>query len=95
MRMKMKMKMKISQQFPAVTPISAPVPDVGPGRLLSEFPSYEPSPQTSLSTPDPGLVNFYFGAQRLALQVDLGAAEFVEHHPRRFVPAQRELVLQQ
>src|SRR5260370_30329136 len=53
------------------------------------------SPQTSLSTPNPRIINFYFAPQRLACQVDHSPPELVEHHPRRFITWQSKLTLQE
>jgi hypothetical protein len=62
----------------------------------SRLPAFElpASPQTGLRTPNPRLIDFYFAPQRLALQVDHSPPEFVQHHPRCFVPTQGKLALQ-
>src|SRR6266481_2306912 len=47
-----------------------------------------------LSAANPGLVHFYFAAQRLAFQVDHCPVELVKQHPCCLVASQTKLVLQ-
>src|SRR5579863_10355316 len=58
----------------------------------SELPA---STQSSLSAYDPGVIDFYFAAQRLAAEVHHRTPKLVEHHPRRFVVPQPQLPLSQ
>ena len=50
--------------------------------------------QPRLRATNPGVVNLDLAMQRLASSVDHGAAQFVEHQPRRFIAAESELPLQ-
>src|ERR1017187_1521362 len=58
-------------------------------------PQLSASPQTSLGTPNPGIVHFHFPAQRLSGQVDHGLPQLVQHYPCRLVTPQTKLALQE
>src|ERR1019366_8893343 len=58
-------------------------------------PQLSASPQTSLGTPNPGIVHFHFPVQRLSGQVDQGLPQLVQHHPCRLVTPQTQLALQE
>ena len=53
----------------------------------SRFPSFElqAGTQSSLSAPDPGVIESHDAVQRLAAGVHHRTPELVDHHPRRFI----------
>ena len=53
------------------------------------------SAQARLGSANPGVVDLHLSVERFARQIDHRSPELVEHHPRRFVPAQSHLTLEQ
>ena len=53
------------------------------------------APQSRLGAAHPCLVDLDLTSQRLARSIDHGSTKLVQNHPRRFVPADSELMLQQ
>ena len=53
------------------------------------------SSQTRLLAANPSLINFYLGVQWLPRRIHHRPAEFVKHHPGRFVTGQTQLTLYQ
>ena len=51
--------------------------------------------QPRLRTADPRVIDFHVAVQRLAGRVDHRAPQLVQQHPRRFVPSQAQLPLEQ
>src|SRR5262245_35334469 len=51
--------------------------------------------QTSLRTANPSFIDLHLSTQRLAGHIDSRSAQFVKHHPGRFVAAQFQLTLKQ
>lgn len=51
------------------------------------------SAQARLGPANPRIINFHFALQRFACQIDHGAPEFMQHHPRGFVAAERQLAV--